>query len=434
MPVLNPQGQPQRTVEEVKGTPRSGVRSIWRSSKEAVAVENAAARTEATGVPQPTALEPARTPGPRPPMRDRLAFLTRSIGRWLTNFVGHMFERTRALPPYPQGQTGIYTMPDDVRIALASDWGTGTESAYAVGAEIAGKSPDITIHLGDVYYSGTSTEYKRYFLADGAWPRGKRPTPGSAGEASGTYVLNANHEMYSGGEGYFDDALPALKQTTSYFCLENEHWRIVAIDTGYHCSRGFKKILSFIFGDTTRLDDANLAWARQVFGAPSRKPVILLSHHQPFSAFDKRVYPNLADQLRPFLDQVGLWFWGHEHKLAGYEAFSMKGGPPIRGRCIGHGGMPIELGWEPTKNPAPVVFSDERDAGRVVESSRLGYCGYALLELAGPKLTITYSDELGNDLVREEWEIAAGTMHGKAALLKDDPGIHRYRELNRLAR
>jgi hypothetical protein len=79
------------------------------------------------------------------------------------------------------------------------------------------------------------------------------------------------------------------------------------------------------------------------------------------------------------------------------------------------------------------VFSDERDAGRVVESSRLGYCGYALLELAGPRLTITYSDELGNDLVREEWEIAAGTMHGKAALLKDDPGIHCYRELNRLA-
>jgi hypothetical protein len=48
--------------------------------------------------------------------------------------------------------------------------------------------------------------------------------------------------MYARGYAYFDRMLPRLGpitngkthgQKASYFCLENQHWRIIALDTGY---------------------------------------------------------------------------------------------------------------------------------------------------------------------------------------------------------
>ena len=77
--------------------------------------------------------------------------------------------------------------------------------------------------MGDVYYAGTVKEFRQYFLGSDDWPR----------RTVATYLLNAHHEMYSGGEGYFGVALSAISQETSYFCLENAHWQIVAVDTGY---------------------------------------------------------------------------------------------------------------------------------------------------------------------------------------------------------
>ena len=113
---------------------------------------------------------------------------------------------------------------------LASDLGRNG-SAFAVADAIRAHSPDVAIHLGDVYYSGTKDEFRDYFLGPRCWPRG---TLGETrGGARGTYALNGNHEMYSGGAGYFRRALPAFGQETSYFCLENAHWRIIGLDTGY---------------------------------------------------------------------------------------------------------------------------------------------------------------------------------------------------------
>jgi len=39
-----------------------------------------------------------------------------------------------------------------VKLAIAGDWGTGTNEAYRVAAGISAFTPDYTIHLGDVYY------------------------------------------------------------------------------------------------------------------------------------------------------------------------------------------------------------------------------------------------------------------------------------------
>ena len=421
MPVQEPSGRRVRTVEEVKGVPRGPARSLWRTAKEQVAVHGPAR--------PPAKLAPA-APGPRT-IRDRMAFLPHAIVKWAEEYLKHIFQSRRPLPSYPVGHTGIYRLPSNVLVAIASDWGTGTSSAYKVADQMAKADPDVTIHLGDVYYSGTEEEYSTYFMAPGCWPSGKL-RPRTSADASGTYVLNANHEMYSGGRGYFDVALPGLKQETSYFCLENDHWRIIAIDTGYHCTRGLKKILSFIFGDTTRLDHATLVWLGQVIfrDATDPRPVILLSHHQWFSAFDDRNYLTIGEQLQPYLARVALWFWGHEHRFAGYSAFAPKG-TKVRARCIGHGGMPIEIGWK-RKEPTPAVFSDQRLAGTAADGSRIGFCGFALLDFRAEQLVVTYIDENSRRLLQETWVQKDGKLSGSAELMESSPGFELYRPLEDL--
>jgi 3',5'-cyclic AMP phosphodiesterase CpdA len=225
--------------------------------------------------------------------------------------------------------------------------------------------------------------------------------------------LNGNHEMYSGGGAYFRTALPAFGQETSYFCLENAHWRIIGLDTGYY-AKSFpflELILDFI-----RLHAATRRWLKDVVFADGadRRPVILLSHHQWFSAFDKE-YRRMGDALRPFLDRVLLWFWGHEHRFAGYAPFGFDGAT-VRARCIGHGGMPVELGGK-IKNPdRPLVFSDEREATKV-DGEGIGYCGFALLRLDGPDLVVEYRDETNKQVLLEErWRSSPTGPTGSGAL------------------
>ena len=63
---------------------------------------------------------------------------------------------------------------------------------------LADLKPDHTIHLGDIYYAGAENEVRNKFLA--LWPAGTSPSAPS-------FALNGNHEMYSGGVGYFQIAL-----------------------------------------------------------------------------------------------------------------------------------------------------------------------------------------------------------------------------------
>jgi len=128
------------------------------------------------------------------------------------------------------------TIPNQVSIGIAGDWGTGewrtvTNPAPStkVGAAMAKLNPHITIHLGDVYYSGTANEEQHLLLL--LWP------PGSLG----SFTLNSNHEMYSGAKPYFDAlSQPPFTQQAgcSYFALENDNWIIVGLDSAYFSEEG----------------------------------------------------------------------------------------------------------------------------------------------------------------------------------------------------
>lgn len=248
-----------------------------------------------------------------------------------------------------------------VTIALVSDWGGGNDAARAVASQIKARQPDHAIHLGDIYYAGTKHEINNRFL--NMWDFWSTPaTPGRS------FALNSNHEMYGGGHGYFKTTIKALKQPASYFSLSNKHWRFIGLDTGY------------VDHD---LNAEQLDWlGGQLTGSAK---TILLSHHQPFSAFaGGDPGAKLRARVKPFFDKIHGWFWGHEHLCVTYGKHL-----GINGRCIGHGCIPYEV---PTSsNDVPITWIDDRK-----QPNGRGMHGFALLTLDGANMQVEYVDQDGH--------------------------------------
>ena len=91
--------------------------------------------------------------------------------------------------------------PGKARIALLADWGTGLYGA--VQSARPSKRTDASTWsctLATSTTRGTRKEVRENFLA--RWPK----VPGAISRA-----LNSNHEMYCGGDGLFNETLPAFK-------------------------------------------------------------------------------------------------------------------------------------------------------------------------------------------------------------------------------
>ena len=186
--------------------------------------------------------------------------------------------------------TSVETLPDDAIVAIAADWGTGMYGAPDIAEAIRKQSAatrkfDLLMHLGDVYYSGTHKEVQERFLD--VWPA-------EAGAISRT--LNSNHEMYSGGFAYFDLALPALKQKSSYFALQNKHWLLIGLDTAY------------VDHD---MDTQQVAWVNTVIEQGQKdgpRKVVFFSHQQPFSQLGNQG-PKLQLALQHLLEGRKIKAW-----------------------------------------------------------------------------------------------------------------------------
>ena len=383
----------------------------------------------------------------RPPLQD---FDNSEIWEWIRSWVKTTYEtdieslfvpadRRHAFESYPAtGEQGHYDLaglfaPDgSIRIALAGDWGTGTDVAQQVADSMVRTNPEITIHLGDVYNVGERDEVKQNCLGiDTAHYKGVFWRKG----AKGSFALNGNHEMYSGGHGYFEDFLPQLgipgtqdgQQLRSYFCLETPVWRILAIDTGYNSDT--------LFGGC-KLEQKFLDWLQTVIDpVHNRKPTVLLSHHQWFSGFGDGDYEEPADQMAPFLkDQEIVWLWGHEHRLALYYKYkSPDNHLTAYGRCIGHGGMPIEMPdaaypngdrnqrveyWDGLTDIYPNRFHTLGD-GTVTGSN-----GYVEMVIQGSTLTLEYLDADGSPVLKESFVPGGGAWDGTLVrTVVNDPHI-----------
>jgi calcineurin-like phosphoesterase family protein len=332
---------------------------------------------------------------------------------WLETKLAEGWAMLDRKPAFPAAPAEPVHLARDARVIVVGDWGTGLPAAQQVARRIAerleegrGREQHL-IHLGDVYYSGWREEYETRFLP--YWPLSRGETDVLC------WALNGNHDMYSGGHGYFgfllhdprfrghwvsgSDAQPPA----SFFSLENDAWQILGLDSAY---------------TDHDLADPQTEWiAEKVRAAPGRR-TMLLSHHQPFSAYElpSQAMTGKVQQALGGEHQLDAWIWGHEHRATVYADHL----PPYLklGACVGHGGVPQPmpdppLGGAPERQPpadasaaAPAAAAPEAAAGYVPKSWALEETetadgnawlrgGFAVLDFDEANLAIQYVDEHG---------------------------------------
>lgn len=353
----------------------------------------------------------------------RTSSVTRVISEFFgINVLGFLYHylRSRFGPRHPyqtysaEGDNGIYllasSMPsrEGISLAMMSDWGSDTTESDAVAHLVARYAPDYSVHLGDIYFVGTPQEVAENFTSPHAsWYYG----------ASGSLALCGNHEMYSNGAAYYQHLLPAMyvavdgvkkSQKAAFFCLENEHWRIIGLDTGYtSVGRPLQEVLS---PPDCHLRDEQITWLRDVvrLGDPGdKRGIVFLSHHPYISAF-REDYFKPGEQLSELMGDAArpvVWFWGHDHRLVGYHLGQNQSELQAYGRCIGHGGMPVETKMSVRDaDVLKMAFYDRRVRTRVRRHD-LGYNGFVLLNLTGDQLTATYRDLEDTKVLEERWQL-----------------------------
>jgi hypothetical protein len=275
-------------------------------------------------------------------------------------------------------------LPENAVVAVVGDWGTGQPEALAVLESLAAKSPDVVIHLGDVYYSGTQTEQQNYFFDN--WCKILKlqcdanrniTTPRPA-----TFSLPGNHDMYCGGQPYYA-MIQQLGQQASFFCLRNHYWQFIGLDTAYYDHS--------VGGPCTHLAPGQPEWLADKANNSGGRQTVLLSHHQLFSnteTFDPKdgrapnaINPLLMSEVEPILSKVKLWLWGHQHQFVAYAD------PRVKARCVGHGAYPVgisELGPSASAIPMDSALGPQQHGDDFWDQ------GYALIQLNGAAATVTY--------------------------------------------
>lgn len=266
-------------------------------------------------------------------------------------------------------------LPSDAVIGVVADWGTGEPEAIEVLRQVKRFSPQVVIHLGDIYYAGTEYEVENYFYQP--WKR----MLGLDTSKILSLVLPGNHDLYAGGAPFYG-LLEKLGQEASYFCLRNKHWQIIGMDTALNDKLG---------GQPTALNPREAAWVIDKIENAGGRRTILLSHHQLFSTneqFDGESYnQNLYDQLYTVLSNIDVWLWGHEHDLVIFGEYKKL----KRGRCIGGSAFPVGNFEMPTTHiNADVPFNKEVELSK--GPSFYQHC-YAVIELNGPNAIVSYYED-----------------------------------------
>ncbi len=308
---------------------------------------------------------------------------------------------------FPPGTPETMPLPDNTTIVLLADWGGDNDAAKSIAEVVRKHTPDMGIHLGDIYYGGIKEECESFLRL---WPF-NTALPGASPvfSAGSSFALNGNHEMYSGGESYFNTVLPAFGQKQSFFCLENQYWRIIGLDTAY--ADGHLK--------PSGPDDPiapQWNWLTDLLKNGPKRANIFLTHHQPVSAHQAEYDASkpLRAEITELLSLEGIgqeaifgWFFGHEHRCALYD----DNATPYNARLIGNGCIPHEVQKEKAADPGctPVAFFNKKETR---PGSNTAVSSFAELRFGGVELLINYCDEDNIIWGTELWNASTGRMGG----------------------
>jgi hypothetical protein len=209
--------------------------------------------------------------------------------------------------------------------------------------------------------------------------------------------------MYGGGGPYYE-LIQKLGQPASYFCLRNNAWQFIALDTGLHDVDTFDPAPTF-------LEDTEVQWLNDKIANAGNRRTVLLSHHQLFTAFEdiggKFLNEHLNAQVAPILPKVTVWFWGHEHNQVIYKPFQ-----GVLARCVGHGAYPVgitEIAAKPKFENVPLVNVS------LTKGSSFYSHGYVVMDLDGATATVSYyqdSDPEDHAMYTETYSVAAAGGQG----------------------
>ncbi len=279
---------------------------------------------------------------------------------WLLAFFYFLYYQADHGAIHPFGATPqVFNLPKQdggITVAIVGDWGTGKYDsdggpAITVMADIVSLKPDYIVHLGDVYYAGTTWEESGNFVD--LWPKAY---------ASGqSFTLNSNHEMYDGANGYFKTALGsrapfAHQKNTSYFALTYGDWVVIGLDSAYYAAPD----KFYMYGGLDGSNGAQAKWVRSHFGARQGKNVIVLTHHNGLDYTGENLESPLWAEVVGAVggDGPAYWYWGHIHDGIVYSD-ECKAGSAVKVRCVGHGAIPFGTAWglEPLPNPRVEYFA-----------------------------------------------------------------------------
>jgi len=290
-----------------------------------------------------------------------------------------------------------WTLPNDARVGVIGDWGTGMEDAESLLRDLMVQhTPQALLHLGDIYYSGTPAECASNFtdvitrVFDEVLGKGKRIP---------VFTIPGNHDYYALGHGFYpaidhlNDGIDGAAQAASYFCLRTADggWQFLAMDSGYEDANPANQVNATYAGPW--LQPNEVAWHRDKldnFGGAT----ILLSHHQLFTAnatingmaSSQSEFPYLNPfLLRPFLPyfrtRVAAWMWGHEHNFVLFRdgLFGL-----AKGRLIGASAFEETKAESPYQVKYPAVAYLDSAKYRVSPNAQGYYAhSYAVIDFAG---------------------------------------------------
>lgn len=294
-----------------------------------------------------------------------------------------------------------YRLPKQCRVLMIGDWGTHMPDNAALLRQALKKfSPDVIIHLGDVYYSGTIEECTANVLdvlddIIGAVKPKQRPA---------FFAIPGNHDYYSGGAGFYrtiskvNSGIDGCTQQASYFCLrtEDDKWQFLGMDTGYGDRNPIDK-------QAPALQTHEGSWHRDKL-VNFKGTTVLLSHHQLVSAKEDlnggtRPYlnENLYEIFKTYFDRIAAWYWGHEHNFILFQD-DLKIAPgdlPLKkGRLLGCSAYEETVGEDPYAiNHPQVPFSKtaQLSPSKFRTGSQKFYNhAFAILEVRPDGITTSY--------------------------------------------